>query len=173
LAPEGTYMARSKKWICVAAALTALAIPAGWGQADSTSHSILGGAAVEFEYPEQVTIPAGKATEVALHFRVAQGLHINSHTPRDQYLIPTAFSIPDGAGVQLADATYPQGKDFTLPASPTDKLSVYTDEFVIQAKIVAPAGNHLVQAKLHFQACNNAMCMPPKTIPVAIDVIGK
>lgn len=159
-------------WV-VATALMAIAIPVAWGQSDSMSHSILAGSAVEFEYPEQVTVPAGKTTEVALHFRVAQGLHINSHTPRDQYLIPTTFSIADGSGVQLADALYPQGKDFTLPTAPTDKLSVYTDEFVIQARIVASAGNHLVQAKLHFQACNNAMCMPPKTIPVAIDIIGR
>jgi len=166
-------IARTRNLVGVAVALMALAIPAGWGQSDSTSHSILAGSAVEFEYPEQVTVPAGKTTEVALHFRVAQGLHINSHVPRDQYLIPTTFSIPDGTGVQLADAIYPSGKDFTLPAAPTDKLNVYTGEFVIQARIVAPAGNHLVQAKLHFQACNNAMCMPPKTIPVAIDVIGK
>jgi hypothetical protein len=38
---------------------------------------------------------------------------------------------------------------------------------------VAEAGNHLVEAKLHFQACDKNICMPPKTIPVAIDVIGK
>ena len=166
-------MARSRNWLCFAATLMALAMPAGWGQAGSTSHSIVAGWAVQFEYPEQVTVPAGKTTEVALHFRVAQGLHINSHVPHDEYLIPTTFSIPDGTGVQLADALYPPGKDFALPSAPKDKLSVYTDEFVIQAKIVASAGNHLVQANLHFQACNNAMCMPPKTIQVAIDVIGK
>jgi hypothetical protein len=50
---------------------------------------------------------------------------------------------------------------------------VYTGEFVIQARIVSEAGNHLVEAKLHFQACDKNICMPPKTISVAIDVIGK
>ena len=59
------------------------------------------------------------------------------------------------------------------PLDPSTKLSVYTGEFTIQAKIVAAAGNHLVEAKLHFQACDKNACMPPKTIPVAIDVIGK
>jgi hypothetical protein len=44
---------------------------------------------------------------------------------------------------------------------------------VIQAKIVAAAGNHLVEAKLHFQACDKSVCLPPKTISAAIDVIGK
>ena len=143
------------------------------GQADSVNRSLLKGAAVEYLYPEQVTVAAGKPSDVSLHFRIAQGLHINSHTPKDDFLIPTTFSIPDGAGVRLESAAYPQGKDFTLPAEPGNKLSVYTDEFVIQARIVAPAGNHLVEAKLHFQACDKNICLPPKTIPVAIDVIGK
>jgi hypothetical protein len=142
-------------------------------QADSASRSVLRGAAVEYRFPEQVTVTAGKASNVELHFRVAQGLHINSHTPKEEFLIPTAFAIPNGLGVRLEAASYPEGKDFTLPTDPGNKLSVYTDEFVIQARIVAAPGNHLVEAKLHFQACNNTACMPPKTIPVAIDVIGK
>jgi hypothetical protein len=144
-----------------------------WGQVDSSSRSILKGAAVEYMFPEQVTVTAGKATDVALHFRVAQGLHINSHTPKEEFLIPTSLSIPDGAGVRLESASYPVGKEFSLPADPGNKLIVYTDEFVIQARIVAAPGNHLVEAKLHFQACDKEVCLPPKTIPVAIDVIGK
>jgi hypothetical protein len=144
-----------------------------FGQVDSTSRSLLKGAAVEYMYPEQVTVAAGKPSDVTLHFRIAQGLHINSHTPKDEFLIPTTFSIPDGLGVRLDKVSYPDGKEFTLPLDPTSKLSVYTDEFVIQAKIVAEAGNHLVEAKLHFQACDKNICLPPKTIPVAIDVIGK
>ncbi len=142
-------------------------------QADSPNRSVLRGAAVEYMFPEQVTVAAGKAAGVTLHFRIAQGLHINSHTPRDEYLIPTTFSIPDGLGVRLEAADYPPGTDFTLPSDPRSKLSVYTGEFTIQARIVAEPGNHLVEAKLHFQACNDTACMPPKTIPVAIDVIGK
>jgi hypothetical protein len=129
--------------------------------------------AVEYLFPEQVTVQAGKASAVALHFRIRENLHINSHSPRAEYLIPTEFSIPESTGVRLAGATYPAGTDFTLPAAPDKKLSVYTGEFQIQAKIVAPAGNHLVEAKLHYQACDQSQCLPPKTITVPIDVIGK
>lgn len=129
--------------------------------------------AVEFLYPEQVSIPAGKSSPVALHFRIKENLHINSHKPREQYLIPTVFSIPESSGVRLADAAYPTGTDFVLPADPDQKLLVYTGEFTIQAKIVATPGDHLVEAKLHYQACDQNACMPPKTITVPIDVIGK
>jgi len=142
-------------------------------QSDSPNRSITQGAAVEYLYPEQVTLPVGKSNPVELHFRVAEGLHINSHTPSQDYLIPTALLIPESSGVRLEGATYPDGEDFTLPLAPDTKLSVYTGEFTILARIVATRGNHLVEAKLHFQACDKSACFPPKTITVPIDVIGK
>jgi hypothetical protein len=129
--------------------------------------------AVQYLYPEQVTVPAGKPSAIALHFRIQQNLHINSHTPRDRYLIPTVFSIPESSGVRLASASYPAGTDFTLPVDPSQKLLVYTGEFTIQTRIVAPPGDHLVEATLHYQACDENACMPPKTITVPIDVVGK
>lgn len=139
---------------------------------DSSSRSAAKPAVV-YLYPEQVTIPAQKPTTVALHFRVAPGLHINSHTPRERELIPATFSIPESSGVRLVSAVYPPGTDFTLPLDPNTKLSVYSGEFTIQARIVAASGGHLVEAKLRYQACDNNACMPPKTIIVAIDIIGK
>jgi hypothetical protein len=154
-------------------AVIALATFAAYGQNFGGNRSTSKSDAVQYLFPEQVTVPAGKPSPVALHFRIAQGLHINSHTPSDDFLIPTNFSIPEGAGVKLQGATYPAGVTLALPADPKTKLNVYTGEFVIQARIVSTPGNHLVEAKLRFQACDQTQCMPPKTIPVAIDVIGK
>jgi Disulphide bond corrector protein DsbC len=156
-----------------AALIFGIAASLAHAQTDSPNRSITKGAAVEYLFPEQVTLTAGKSTPVTLHFRIAQGLHINSHTPREDYLIPTTFSIPDGAGVRLEGAIYPAGADFTLPLDPKEKLSVYTGEFTIQARMVAESGNHLVEAKLRYQACDNNACMPPRTITVPIDVIGR
>jgi hypothetical protein len=130
-------------------------------------------AAVEYLYPEQLTIPAGRPATIALHFRIAPGRHINSHTPSEEELIPTTFTIPEGAGVRLETAAYPPGTKFVLSIDPTTKLSVYTGEFIIRARIVAAAGEHLVEAKLRYQACDTNSCMPPATITAAIDVIGK
>ena len=87
-------------------------------------------------------------------------------------LIPTTLSIPDASGVRLDGAVYPPGTDFTLPLDPKTRLSVYTGEFTIQARVVAAAGSHLVEARLRYQACDKNACMPPKTITAAIDVLG-
>jgi hypothetical protein len=156
------------------AATLAIGIAASLNQAQTgTLNRSVSKPAVMYLFPEQVTLTAGKPSPVALHFRITQGLHINSHTPREDYLIPTTFSIPDGAGVRLESASYPAGAEFSLAVDPQTKLSVYTGEFTIQARLVAEPGNHLVEAKLRYQACDNAACMPPKTITVPIDVIGK
>jgi hypothetical protein len=155
------------------AAIVAFALSPIFALAQVDDPVRLKGSAVEYLFPEQVTVAAGKVSDVTLHFRVADGYHINSHTPREEFLIPTTFSIPDGAGVRLDKAVYPAGTDFTLPLDPTNKLSVYYYEFTIQARIVADAGSLLVEGKLHFQACDKSVCLPPKTIPVAFNVTGK
>ena len=129
--------------------------------------------AVSYLFPEQISAPAQKPTQVELHFRVAEGMHINSHAPGEGELIPTIFSIPQDAGARLMEASYPAGETMSLAADPGTKLNVYTGEFVIRARIVPEAGNHLVQAQLHYQACNQTQCLPPKTLQVPIDVIGK
>ncbi len=154
-------------------ALTALAAQAQLVSPVPRSESIVKAEAVQYLFPEQVSVAAGKPSPVTLRFRVAQGLHINSHAPKDSFLIPTTFSIPDGEGVKLDTATYPPGTIISLAFDPKTKLSVYTGEFAIQVRIVAIQGNHLMQGKLRYQACDNNQCMPPKTIDVPVDVIGK
>jgi Thiol:disulfide interchange protein DsbD, N-terminal len=169
-------MAKSIKLPGLAAAGFCLVAVASLGQfiPDGTqSRAPVKDDAVQYLFPEQVTVSAGKSSPVSLHFRIAQGLHINSHTPSDEFLIPTVFSIPDSERVKLSAANYPSGVTLTLPSDPKTKLSVYSGEFIIQAKIVAPQGNHLMQGKLRYQACNDSQCLPPKTITVPIDVIGK
>lgn len=140
--------------------------------ADSSKRSVLRGAPVEYLFPEQVTLPVGKPSPVTLHFRVAPGYHINSHRPKEESLIPTVFSVPGNAGVRLESAAYPDGTDFVLPLDPGTTLSVYTGEFKIQTRLIAPRGNQLVQASLRYQACDKSACYPPRTITVPIDVIG-
>ena len=137
------------------------------------SRAAKGKAAVEFLYPEQVTLEAGKPKRVSLHFRVAEGMHINSHTPPDADLVPTTLALPAESGVKLESARYPKGQAFALPLDPKTKLDVYTGEFTIEAELTATAGDRLMEARLRYQACDNAECMPPKTLIVPVDVRSK
>lgn len=133
--------------------------------------------AVRYLYPEQVSVAAGKATAVVLHFSVKPGLHINSHQPSEKDLIPTTLAIPASSGVTATAIQFPAGREFVLapegPQGPSEKLNVYSGEFVVNAKLRAERGEHLVEGTLHYQACDNRACMPPHAIPVVVDVIAR
>lgn len=174
MAPNGLKIkiSRVKTLFSICLGLAACTGHAQSPLADSPSRTIAHGAPIEYLFPEQLTVPADKPTPVALHFRIAPGFHINSHKPKEDYLIPTTFAVPESSGVKLASASYPAGEAYTLPLDPSTKLNVYTGEFTIDAQLVAQRGNHLVQASLHYQACDKSACYPPKTITVPIDVIG-
>jgi len=157
-----------------AAAVPFLLALAAWPIGSQESHSASAKpAAVAYLFPEQVTIAADKPAPVDLHFKVAAGLHVNSHNPHTEDLIPTTLTFPESSPVLLAKANFPPGTDYAFDISPTEKLSVYTGEFTVHTELVAAKGEHLVQATLRYQACNNNTCVPPHSIPVAIDVIAK
>lgn len=128
---------------------------------------------VRYLFPEQVTVPAGRDAVVDLHFRVNPGMHINSHTPSEKGLIATRLIVPDGSGIELGAVEFPVGSEFALAAMPSDKLSVYTGEFVVKVHIRAAAGQHLLQGSLRYQACDTNSCYPPRNAPIAVDVIAK
>jgi thiol:disulfide interchange protein len=128
---------------------------------------------VQFLYPEQVTVAAGKPSVVELHFKVNDGLHINSHTPHEKSLIPTQLKVAEPTGVNVASVDFPAGSDYSPAFSPSDKLSVYTGEFVLRAHVTAQRGDHLVQAALRYQACDANSCYPPKTAPIAVSLIAR
>lgn len=128
---------------------------------------------VSFLYPLQLTVHAGKPTPVNLTFQIAGGLHINSHTPTSKAFIRTELILPSDPGAMLSSIQFPPGSQYAMPAFPKDKLSVYSGQFTVQAKLTATPGNHMLNAKLRYQACATNSCYPPRTIPVTIDVIGK
>jgi len=101
---------------------------------------------------------------VALHFRIAPEMHINSHTPKDEFLIPTVFSIPMARACGCWRRTI-RRHGFHATARSQNKLSVYTGEFTIQARLAAEPGDHLVEARLRFQACDKSQCLRRRRFP--------
>jgi Disulphide bond corrector protein DsbC len=128
---------------------------------------------VRFLFPEQVTIAANKPTSIELHFRIADGMHVNSHNPREPELIPTNLVIAEMPGVTVSAVEFPKGMDYSLAAEPNRKLSVYSGEFVLKMKVEAQPGDHLLQGVLRYQACDTNSCYPPRTIPVVLDLQAK
>lgn len=129
--------------------------------------------AVQYLFPEQVAVAAGKDAVIDLHFKVDAGMHINSHAPREKGLIATRLIVAEMPGMKVGPVEFPAGSDYTLAAVPSDKLSVYSGEFVIHAHVQAAAGQHMFQGALRYQACDTNSCYPPREAPIAVDVIAK
>jgi len=119
------------------------------------------------------TIPAGKRAAIELRFRVLPGYHVNSHTPTESNLIPTALTLSAAPGVKPGELLYPVGQPFSFAFDPKEKLSVYAGDFMVRLPVTAAPGNHSLDAVLRYQACNNASCFPPRTLPVKIPFTAK
>ena len=121
-----------------------------------------------------VTAPRTVQTMVPVNFRVARGFHINSNTPKSEFLIPTALKMDLPTDIVLGKIDYPTGTDLTFPFQPDEPLNVYTGDFAINLavhplKSVVP-GKYIMHGVLRYQACDNAQCFPPKTLPVNFEV---
>ena len=118
---------------------------------------------------EPQSVSAGKRAVLELHFRVAEGFHVNSHTPKSELLIKTELNLTPDAGMEDAgEIEYPAGTVYALPTSPNEKLDVYTGTFQLRLPVLAKAGEHTLTGALRYQACDRAACYPPKSLPVEV-----
>ena len=102
---------------------------------------------------------------------VDAGFHVNSNTPSDDYLIPLKVIWTAKGALEGGELVYP--KPSMEKVGGTDKpLSVFTGSLDILANFkvaaTATAGPGAVAGKLSYQACNDRMCFPPKTIEISV-----
>ena len=110
----------------------------------------------------------GQTMSVTVKATLAQGLHCNSNAPNDPYLIPLKLTW-DAKTLGAAAVEYPKAKLEKTEFS-EKPLSVFEGAFDIVSKFAVPAtappGMGIAAGKLRYQACNDKMCFPPKTVNV-------
>lgn len=109
---------------------------------------------------------------VKLHLQLKPGYHVNSNKPNDEYLIPLKLTwAAQPLEVQEVVFPAPALEKYSFSEKP---LSVYSGEFELVTKFktpaTAPSGPALATGKLRYQACNNRMCLPPKTVEVPLTI---
>ncbi len=129
---------------------------------------------VVFEGPATVSLTRGHAETVELRFRIREGLHINSHAPRDKGLIRTELIVAEPAGLDVQAVRFPEGSEFASRAFPREKLSVYTGELLLRARVAATeAGERELAGALRYQACDADTCFPPRRAEMKVVVTAK
>jgi hypothetical protein len=83
------------------------------------------------------------------------------------------LTLDSSGAVKVAGEEYQPGSAFRLQVGAGETLDVYQGEFRVTVRMVAPRGASTLMGSLRYQACDNAACFPPKTLPVMVAVTGK
>jgi hypothetical protein len=120
--------------------------------------------------PKLVTGKHNETVAADIRLELRQGYHVNSDKPTDPYLIPLKFTWTPGPA-EFTGIEYPAPvmQKFTFSDKP---LSVFEGDFKVKAKFKIPAnalaGPAKLEGKLRYQACNDKMCLPPRTLDISI-----
>ena len=122
--------------------------------------------------PQKVAAKRNTDVTAKIDVSIAAGYHVNSNAPHEAYLIPLRLTWTP-APLTVETVTFPKARDEKYAFS-EEPLSVFTGNFEIATKFKVPAdalsGPAILAGKLRYQACNNTMCFPPKTVEVKLPV---
>jgi thiol:disulfide interchange protein len=114
-------------------------------------------------------VKPGAPVHLALRVVVPEGLHLQSDRPRDPTYIPTTLWV-DPAAATVRELVFPPSTDFRVEGLP-ESLAVFEHDIVIGVAAVIPAGTApgqlRIPARLRYQACDNKVCYPPRTVDAA------
>ena len=115
----------------------------------------------------------GTSARVALQMGLNPGFHVNSDTPLDDLLIPTALTLDVPEGFALGGVAYPEAI-LLEQVGAEEPLAVFEEEFLIGAVLELNAslqpGTYTVPGTLRYQACNDRMCFNPTNAAVQFEV---
>jgi thiol:disulfide interchange protein DsbD len=112
------------------------------------------------------THPAGEF-KIAIEADVEETWHINSQSPKDEFLIPTTIMIDDTINFNLLKLAYPEAHDIKLDFSDTP-LSVWEGRVYFGALVKAvdnlSPGQYPLVVMVEYQACDNQSCLAPTLV---------
>jgi len=159
------------------AALSLAAAFAMWSRAGARQSAVLPRPASIVKtqtYVSTEPAPRGQTVDAAVAIEIADGFHMNSHKPSEDYLIPTTLTVDPPTGIRVLDETYPAGELKRFSFSKDKPLDVYTGSVTLRLKLAvdekATLGAMSIPATLRYQACNDNACLPPVKLPVVLRV---
>ncbi len=112
------------------------------------------------------TVHPGGEFKFAIKAKIAEGWHINSNKPNEDFLIPSTVELSSEAGYKITMTKFPEPKEVNLGFS-EKPVSVFEGEILIGGIINVPAnielGEYQLKIKFNYQACNDMTCMPPNS----------
>ena len=119
-------------------------------------------------------LESGAAGEAVLHLdcTLAEGWHVNSHKPSEEYLIATEAHVQPAKGVKVGEVVgYPGGEMKKFSFSPTS-LSVYEGAFAIEVPLKVDGPIPSLSGRVDYQACNDTRCLAPTSVAFQLAASG-
>jgi thioredoxin:protein disulfide reductase len=111
---------------------------------------------------------AGDEVEGTIVATIADGWHVNSNIPSEEFAIPTVLAL-DSSSAELIEATYPAHAMKAFEFTGGRELAVYDGTFLIGFRARLQPGVTSFDASLRYQACSDRICLPPATATASID----
>jgi thiol:disulfide interchange protein DsbD len=109
--------------------------------------------------------------EAVVEVTIAPGWHVNSHAPRDTFLIPTTVSFTPPPGVRAGAVSYPAPVERRLAFGGDKAFLLYegTVRFTAPLEGKAATGAEPLRATVRYQACDDSRCLPPRSLELRAD----
>ncbi len=112
-------------------------------------------------------IHPGESFYFALKCDISDGWHINADVVESEFQIPTEVVFDTIAGISFGEQKFPEVERKKFKFS-DDKIPIFSEEITIISSVSLasdfPTGETYVSGKLHYQACNDRMCLPPDDV---------
>jgi thiol:disulfide interchange protein DsbD len=116
---------------------------------------------------------AGRPFRLAVVADIRAGWHVNSHKPKEDFLIPTEVKLKPAAGLKFSAVAYPNDVERKFAFS-EQKLAVYEGRtvFLVPGSVDAAAapGARTLTAVLSYQPCNENQCLPPTQLTATLTI---
>ncbi len=115
----------------------------------------------------------GRPFRLAFVAEIKAGWHVNSHTPKEDFLIPTEVLFKPERGIPLSPVQYPKHKETKFSFS-DQPLAVYEGRavFLVSGTVdeKAAAGPRTLMARISYQPCNDNQCLPPAELTASLTI---
>ena len=113
---------------------------------------------------------SGDEVEGTIVATIADGWHVNSNTPSEEFAIKTEIEIDLATAELIGQPVYPPQAMKAFEFTGGKELAVYDGTFPISFRARLKPGATKIGATLRYQACSDKVCLPPNRATVDIDV---
>jgi len=110
--------------------------------------------------------------QIAVVVELGEPWHVNANPASTPDFIPTVLTFEPSGAVTVDTISYPKGKQ-TAVSWADEPVALYTGRIVIFANARvnnnAPLGPVTLKGVLRYQACDDQVCLAPKSIPITLE----